>query len=225
VVALLVLTGCSSTGDDDGPSGTGETSSPAATTSEEPTSEEPTSEQPTSEEPSTEEPTGTGDATSTGDTDDIPTDPDPDQFPFADEPVEQEAGAGAEGQEIVDVRTGVHEGYDRVVLDLSGDQPELGWYVSFVDEAVEDPSGLPLDVDGDAFLQVAVRGIDWTSESPDRYDGGPVEGAGTEVVEEVVLGGLFEAQQQIVIGLDEETAFRVFPLSDPARIVIDVQHP
>ncbi|SOC57313.1 AMIN-like domain-containing (lipo)protein [Ornithinimicrobium cerasi] len=123
------------------------------------------------------------------------------------------------------MRTGLHAGYDRVVLDLSGEEPVLGWFVSVVDEAVEDPSGLPMDVEGAAFLQVVVRGIDWTTDSPERYDGDPVTGAGTEVVTEVVHGGLFEGQQQIVVGLTEETAFRVFSLPDPARIVIDVQHP
>ena len=44
------------------------------------------------------------------------------------------------------------------------------------------------------------------------------------MVEEVVFGGLFEAQQQILIGLDERTAYRMFALSDPARIVIDIRH-
>ncbi|WP_161965195.1 AMIN-like domain-containing (lipo)protein [Ornithinimicrobium cerasi] len=231
VVALLVLSGCESAGDDDGqspPTTTTGTSAPAETSSEGPTSEDPSSEEPTSDD-ATDEPTetssGTGDATSTGDTGDIPSEPDPDRYPWVGGPVEEETRAGAEGQEITDVRTGLHEGYDRVVLDLTGEEPALGWFVSFVDEAVEDPSGLPLDVDGDAFLQVVVRGIDWTTESPERYDGDPVEGAGTEVVTEVVLGGLFEGQQQIVIGLTQETAFRVFSLPDPARIVIDVQHP
>ena len=58
--------------------------------------------------------------------------------------------ASAVGQEITGVRTGLHDGYDRVVLDLTGSDPELGWFAGFTDEAIADPSGRPLDVDGDA---------------------------------------------------------------------------
>lgn len=225
-VALLVLAGCSSAGDDGEETSSVVTATdPARTSTAEPTSEPPTSEEPTTDD-ATDEPidTSTSGATATGDTDDV-SDPDLDRYPFGSGPVEQEGAPATEAQEITDVRTGLHDGYDRVVLDLTGDEPTLGWYADVVDEAVQDPSGLPLDVDGEAFLQVAVRGIDWTTESPDRYPGDPVEGAGTEVVTGVVFGGLFEGQQQVVIGLTQETAFRVFSLSDPARIVIDVEHP
>ncbi|SOC57314.1 hypothetical protein [Ornithinimicrobium cerasi] len=95
VVALLVLVGCESAGDDEGETPaatTAETASPVPTSSEAPMSEEPSSEEPTSDD-ATEEPSesGTGDATSTGDTDDIPTDPDPDRYPWVSGPVEQDS--------------------------------------------------------------------------------------------------------------------------------------
>ena len=145
--------------------------------------------------------------------------------PWTDDPQEQAPVASDEPQEITDVRTGLHEDFDRVVLDLTGDEPVLGWFVGPVDEGVEDPTGFVLDVEGETFLQLGVRGIDWTTESPERYDGDPVAGAGTAVLTEVVFGGLFEGQQQVVLGLREETDYRIFSLSDPARIVVDVQHP
>ena len=126
-------------------------------------------------------------------------------------------------QEITGVRVGLHNGYDRVVLDLTGDESHLGWFAGFVDEAVEDPTGEPLAVKGDAFLQLGIYGIDWTTPSAERYSGASVDGGSLEVVEEVVFGGLFEAQQQVLIGLDERTAYRMFALSDPARIVIDIR--
>lgn len=132
--------------------------------------------------------------------------------------------ASAVGQEITGVRTGLHDGYDRVVLDLTGSDPELGWFAGFTDEAIADPSGRPLDVDGDAFLQLGVTGIDWITPSPERYSGDPVRDDALEVVREVVFGGLFEGQQQILIGLDAQTAYRVFALSAPARIVVDIRH-
>lgn len=128
-----------------------------------------------------------------------------------------------EWQEIIGVRTGAHDGYDRVVLDLSGEVPMLGWFAGFTDEAIEDPTGFPLEVDGDAFLELGIRAIDWTTDRPERFSG-PVDADGLGNVTDVVFGGLFEAQQQILIGLEERTAYRIFVLPDPARIVIDIKH-
>lgn len=141
-------------------------------------------------------------------------------------PVEQPDDArGAPPQEITGVRTGLHDGYDRVVLDLTGDEPVLGWSADYVDRAIEAASGRPMDLDGEDFLQVGVDGIDWLRDAPERYDGQTVRGDGTQVVTEVGFGPLFEGQQQVLVGVREATAFRVFGLSDPARIVIDVRHP
>lgn len=187
---------------------------------------------------SSEEPT-TATPTTPGETNDTHTATDEAPSPTATEPDDVESvhawltAPSSQGppsqppdtaQEITGVRVGAHDGYDRIVLELSGADPTLGWFAGYTEEAIEDPTGDPLDVEGDAFLQLGVNGIDWANESPERYSGDTVPGEGLEVVTEVVFGGLFEAQQQIVIGLDEETAYRVFALSDPARIVIDVQH-
>ncbi len=147
--------------------------------------------------------------------------------PWSDELVQGDPGGESpqDGQEITGVRIATHEDFDRVVLDLSGDEPALGWYAGFQPDAIEDPSGLPFEIEGDAFLNVDISGINWVREAPDRYDGDGVADEGTKVVTEVKFGGLFEGHQQVLIGLKRQTAFRVFALSDPARIVIDVQHP
>lgn len=221
IVAALGLAGCQS----DGNTPPGSTSPTGQTTSAEPTTSDTETSSPagsgtetasgTATETQTSSATGTADATETEQPVDVP---------WSEALVEEDVVSGGERQEITGVRIGEHDDYDRVVLDLSGDRRTLGWYAEFVDEAVQDPSGMPLEVEGDAYLQIGVRGIDWTTESEERYDGAPVDADDTEVVEEVVFGGLFEGQQQIVIGLDERTAFRVFGLDDPARIVIDVRH-
>lgn len=138
-------------------------------------------------------------------------------------PVDQ--SAGEPGQEITGVRIGVQEGFDRVVLDLTGKEPQLGWSASFQPEAIADPSGEPLEMEGEEFLEVSVAGIDWTRESPKRYDGAAVMAGSATVVTQVNFGGLFEGRQQVIIGLKSHTAYRVFALSGPARIVIDVRHP
>ncbi|WP_134774292.1 AMIN-like domain-containing (lipo)protein [Ornithinimicrobium flavum] len=229
-VAVLLLAGCQAGGEPAGsPTPTSATPTPseaAPTTQDETSSEDATgtpSEDPTEtagEDPTETAPSAgpTGDATETG----LPPSALP---PWTDDLTEEAPQAAGSAQEITGVRTGRHEDFDRVVLDLTGDEPTLGWFARLVDEAVEDPSGLPLDVEGERFLQLGIAGIDWTVDSPDRYDDGPVQGQGTEVVTEVVFGALFEGQQQILVGLREDTDYRIFTLADPARIVIDVRHP
>ncbi|GGK78058.1 hypothetical protein GCM10011509_28240 [Ornithinimicrobium pekingense] len=230
VVTALLLTGCQ--GEDEPEPG----GSPTPTSTTTPTTDEPTTEAPTTDEP-TESETATGTETSTGGATETETSGEPTGDatetglppsslpPWTSEMSEQAPGQAAEPQEITGVRTGLHEGYDRVVLDLTGDEVALGWFARLVDETFEDGSGRPVEVEGERFLELGVNGIDWTTDRPERYDGGTVQGQGTEVVTEVVFGVLFEGQQQIFVGLTEDTEYRIFPLSDPARIVIDVRHP
>ena len=218
-VALL-LAGCSG----------GQAPTPSEPTSTSPTPAASTStpqQSATSSDPA--EPSGTSSAPATSPSpSSAPPVPDVNEslHPWLTGPSEQDPSQAVpeNSQEITGVRIGVHDGYDRVVLDLTGDEPHLGWFAGFVDEPIEDPTGEPLAVEGDAFLQLGIYGIDWTTPSADRYSGASVDGGSLEVVEEVVFGGLFEAQQQILIGLDERTAYRMFALSDPARIVIDIRH-
>lgn len=124
----------------------------------------------------------------------------------------------------VDLRFGAHDGYDRVVLELTG-EGEPGWWAEYVEEPVDGASGLPIDVEGEAFLRVIVRGVAYPTEP------GAVEYAGEDhlspdgvAVGDVRLEGIFEGQQELYLGVSDRLPFRVFRLEDPARVVIDVQH-
>lgn len=131
-----------------------------------------------------------------------------------------------EGQEITGIRMASHDGFDRVVLDLTGDEVVLGWFGLYEDAPVEAGSGNPIDFAGNAVLSVPVDGIDWLNPHPDRADGSEIGGpGGTENAVEVLFGVLFEGQQQVFVSVMDRTPYRIYPLNDPARIVIDVQHP
>lgn len=124
------------------------------------------------------------------------------------------------------VRLGVHDDYDRVVFDLEGTGTP-GYRVDYVDQAVQDGSGQIIDVAGDAILQVVISGTRYPEEG-ESYEGGPGTYSldAAEVVEEVRLSGTFEGLTQGFIGIDDEgSPFRVFTLSDPPRLVVDIQHP
>jgi hypothetical protein len=163
------------------------------------------------------EPEGTADAPTQ-----TPDDADLDE-PGVD-PVESSAGDGVELLST-SVRIGAHEDYDRVIFDLEG-EGSPGYSVSYIQDAVESGSGAVLDVDGDAVLQVVISGTRYPGED-EMYEGGPgvysLDAA--QAVEEVRLSGTYEGRTQAFIGVDDaDTPFRVFTLSDPARLVVDVAH-
>lgn len=149
--------------------------------------------------------------------------PDPRAFSSPESVETSPAGPGALG--LVEVRTGRHQGYDRVVLELGGDGT-VGWRVAYTDDPRYQGSGHPVEVAGDATLQIHLDGFGYPHDSgvppydgPDRLDG-----PGTSVVE-VVVGNLFEGRQGAFAGTREPLPYRVFRLTAPERVVVDVAHP
>ncbi|MDO4242672.1 MAG: hypothetical protein Q4C85_02735 [Actinomyces sp.] len=125
----------------------------------------------------------------------------------------------------VDVRTGVHEGYDRVVVEMSG-QGTPGWWADWVTDAATQGRGEPITVSGEHMLRVLGQGTSYPSEesASAQYTGsGPIPVGGRGVTE-VWFDGTFESQFQLVIGTHSQS-YRVFTLSEPTRLVIDVAHP
>lgn len=125
------------------------------------------------------------------------------------------------GLTVTDVRVGRQAGYDRVVLELGG-TGRPGWRVEYVAVPRADGSGERLDLDGDSFLQVDLRGMGLPFETgvdEDARDRVPGVGG----VAEVAPGGVFEGHQLAFVGLDgDRRPFRAFALTGPTRVVVDV---
>ena len=85
----------------------------------------------------------------------------------------------------------------------------IGVDAGYVSAPVLDPSGLPVHMLGNAFLQVTLHGV-----SADRYTG-PTDLLGFNIggVAEMRQTQNFEATVTWVIGLDRVRPFRVFQLS------------
>ncbi|MGV9744139.1 AMIN-like domain-containing (lipo)protein [Rhodococcus zopfii] len=125
---------------------------------------------------------------------------------------------------VTDIRTGTHDGFDRVVYELGGTGAP-GWRVGYVDRAVQDGSGNEVEVAGGAILQVLIDGSAYPFDSgADQYSGPqPVLAAPGGSVVEVNGAGVFEGVTQSFIGIDDPgTPFSVYALTGPARLVIDV---
>lgn len=145
-------------------------------------------------------------------------------FPANTDPDTEDPSSGAM-LTVTDVRTGHHDGYDRVVFELDGEGTP-GWRVEYVGSPADDGSGSPVDIDGDTFVQVSISGSGYpTDTGVDEYSGpDPVEATDSGVIEEVRLRGVFEGYTQAFIGVDDgPRPFRAFLLEDPTRVVVDVR--
>lgn len=202
VVPLLAA--CATDGGDD--------ASSAPATSETMTSQEPSSDAPTSDAP-------TSDAPTTDTQSDDPTDGVP---PFPENTAIQTAEPSRRSDLVfTDVRVAEHEGFDRIVLEFTGTGIP-GWAVNYVDEARLDGSGEAVRLGGDAFLDLYASGTTWPA--PGYYSGPKqFEPANGGDVDDVYVGGTFEGFTQVLVGIDgDPVPFRVFALTDPSRLVVDV---
>ena len=128
---------------------------------------------------------------------------------------------------LVDIRAARHDGFERIVFEFEGgDAP--GYRVGYLGPPVrEDFSGNPVELAGDAVLEIRVvpgAGFDPMSDDARKTYRGPLRFIpdGTEVIEELVRIGDFEAHLHWVAGLMGRVPFAVEVLEDPIRLVVDV---
>jgi hypothetical protein len=126
--------------------------------------------------------------------------------------------------QIVDVRVGTHDGFDRVVIEFEDGTPAFTLDTA-TPPLVQDGSGAELDVDGNAFWQLVMR-----DASRAGLDGMPVFEGPTNVnpgfpkLVELIEGGDFEAVSTWYFGLAADSCVRVLALSEPSRLVFDIEH-
>ena len=144
--------------------------------------------------------------------------PDGPPFPGSTDPQTAEP-SGEWDLQLVDVRVGDHDGFDRVVLELSGTATP-GWGVSWSDEAVAEGSGDVVPLEGDHVLTISASGT--AMPEPGSFQV-PARLGPAGAVAEVQVNGWFEGYTQVFAGVEgDERPFRVFTLTDPPRLVVDI---
>ncbi|MDP8948652.1 MAG: Gmad2 immunoglobulin-like domain-containing protein [Actinomycetota bacterium] len=122
--------------------------------------------------------------------------------PFVASP-EASGGSSYEADTMLAVRHGMHEGYERVVLDLgTGDEPA---------ETV--PEWTLMSPKGDGLLRVTVPSVSATGVSDGKFGDGLLK---SFYVVRAPEGGMF-----VDIFARRAFTYRVLELSDPARLVMD----
>ncbi len=146
--------------------------------------------------------------------------PAPDGPPFPESTDPQTAEPSGEWDlQLVDVRVGEHDGFDRVVLELSGTATP-GWGVAWSDEAVAEGSGDVVPLEGDHVLTISASGT--AMPEPGSFEV-PARLGPAGAVAEVQVNGWFEGYTQVFAGVEgDERPFRVFTLTDPPRLVVDI---
>jgi hypothetical protein len=130
----------------------------------------------------------------------------------------------AETTNIVDVRVGTHDGFDRVVFEFDDGTPEISLNRATPPFA-QDASGAPMDVEGESFLRLVMRGgTKQTEDGTSSYDGSRDFDPGFPALVDLIEGGDFEAQSTWYLGLTAEACVSVTLLEDEPRLVIDIQH-
>jgi hypothetical protein len=121
------------------------------------------------------------------------------------------------------IRTGSHDGYDRVVLQFRNDLPS--WRVGYVDQ-VPSESGATVPLEGAASLFVQVdpawaHDLD-TPPYAATYTGPRTLTPRYPTLRQVRLVDEFEGHLTFGVGLQRRVGFRVLELRGPPRLAIDM---
>lgn len=123
---------------------------------------------------------------------------------------------------LVAVRTGSHDGYDRLVLQFRNELPS--WRVDYVDQVASE-SGKTVPLEGAAFLYVDTHpasGHQDTAPFRETYTGPHTLTPRYPMLRQVAWVDDFEGHVGFGLGLQRRTGFRVLELREPARLAIDV---
>jgi hypothetical protein len=119
---------------------------------------------------------------------------------------------------VTGVRVGTSSCWDRTVIDLNG--APAGYSVRYVDVVRAEGSGSALYVPGGARLAVVLHHP--AGSLPYSVNQRAANVDGFPVLRSVVFGGSFEGYSVFGVGTRARLPFRVFTLTNPGRIVVDV---
>ena len=117
-----------------------------------------------------------------------------------------------------------HPGYDRVVFQFRAGVPAQR-NARYVSQVIADPSGLPVNVAGSAKLLVRFAPATGHNEKGLVTYGAAQHTYALPEVIQVVRAGDFESVLSFGVGLAKAEPFRMFTVTGPSRVVIDIRTP
>lgn len=129
---------------------------------------------------------------------------------------------GSGGQaELFGIATGCHASFDRFVIRARFGTPRYD--VRYVNRIVQDGSGNPVSLLGTRRIRVLVHNARAHTQGGANLMPGVLTPLCSNL-RQVKRAGDFEGVVTFGLGLRRRTGFRVFRLTSPTRIVIDVRH-
>jgi hypothetical protein len=123
---------------------------------------------------------------------------------------------------LTGVRTGAHATFDRVVFDVPSGV--TGAQAEYVPQLIADGSGKVLPILGTSIVQVVLHGVSAHDEAGKPTAAPALLTPELANLRQVRLSGDFEATVGYGLGLRHKAGFRIFALTNPNRIVVDVAH-
>ncbi|HEY8981276.1 MAG TPA: hypothetical protein VIU15_17010 [Streptomyces sp.] len=123
------------------------------------------------------------------------------------------------------VRTGRHDCYDRIVLDIPGmtTADPAGYWVQYVDSFAHPPTQTGIPVAGGAIIEIeftAPVAATYPARLAARLPG--VDLTGYRTFRDAKFGGTYDNATHLGLGVRARLPFRVLAL--PGRLVVDVAH-
>lgn len=121
------------------------------------------------------------------------------------------------------IRTATHPGYDRLVFEFSGKLPSHT-FVQWAPRITQDGSGATVPAAGNAFLQIGLGGVTGYTKNHTSSFGPLRRSTGNQNLNQVLHAGEFEGMISFGASLMSRTSYKVFKLTKPSRLVIDVRN-
>ena len=136
------------------------------------------------------------------------------------------------GKQVTNVRSGRHQCFDRLVIDINADGAGTPGYITrYVTTVKRDGSGAKVPLRGGARLSIVIKAPAYNEQGLVTYKPANqkelVNVAGYRTFRQVAFAGTFEGQTTIGLGVRARLPMRTFVLSGPGgghRVVIDVAH-
>lgn len=124
---------------------------------------------------------------------------------------------------VTDVRIALNEGFERVVLEMTGDGVP-GYLIEYVDRPVRQcGSGHVVDLAGDGWLQIRLEPARAHTDAGESTVEERRREPRQPVIREAVMTCDFEAQVEWVLGVSSPNRYRVLELRSPTRLVVDIR--
>ncbi|MBT2512836.1 hypothetical protein [Arthrobacter sp. ISL-30] len=131
--------------------------------------------------------------------------------------------------QVVNIRTGQHLCFDRMVIDLNG--KVAGYTVRYVPAVAQEGSGHTVPLRGGAFVRVTVNAPSYDENYNSTYN--PANQSelsnvsGYQTFRQIASAGSYEGYSSFGLGVRARLPFRVFTVDGPdggSRMVVDVAH-